>query len=50
MDRVEYTLPLGPLGRLAHLLLVGRQLESIFDFRARTVAEMFGRDEGTEAS
>lgn len=50
VDRVEYALPFGPIGRLAHLLLVRRQLESIFDFRERTVAEMFGLNEGTEAS
>jgi len=50
VDRVEYGLPFGPIGRLAHLLLVRRQLESIFDFRARTAAEMFGPNDGTEAS
>jgi hypothetical protein len=47
---VEYALPFGPVGRLAHLLLVRRQLESIFDFRERTVAELFGQNEGTEAT
>lgn len=49
-DRVTYELPFGPLGRLAHLLLVRQQLESIFGFRERTIAELFGRDEESEAS
>ena len=40
-DRVEYSLPLGPLGRLAHRLVVRRQLEEIFDFRARAIEEIF---------
>lgn len=33
-DRVEYALPLGPLGRLVHALVVRRDLERIFAFRA----------------
>lgn len=32
-DVVEYALPLGPLGTLAHLLFVRRTLARIFDFR-----------------
>lgn len=32
-DRLEYALPLGPLGALAHRLFVRRDLERIFDFR-----------------
>lgn len=32
-DVVEYALPLGPLGTLAHLLFVRRTLTRIFDFR-----------------
>ncbi|MBC7790191.1 MAG: SRPBCC family protein, partial [Anaerolineae bacterium] len=32
-DRVEYTLPLGLLGRVANSLVVRRQLENIFEFR-----------------
>ncbi len=32
-DVVEYALPLGPLGTLAHSLLVRRTLARIFDFR-----------------
>ena len=41
-DRVEYALPAGPLGRLAHALLVRRQLEHIFDYRQQAVTEIFG--------
>ena len=40
-DRVEYSLPFGPLGRLAHRLLVRRQLDTIFDFRRRAIEEIF---------
>ena len=40
-DRVEYELPFGILGRLAHRLLVRRQLESIFRHRARVIGELF---------
>jgi ligand-binding SRPBCC domain-containing protein len=40
-DRVEYELPFGPLGRLVHALRVRRQLEEIFDFRRRTIQEIF---------
>lgn len=32
-DRVEYALPLGPLGRLAHALVVRRDLLRIFAYR-----------------
>jgi ligand-binding SRPBCC domain-containing protein len=41
-DTVTYALPYGPIGRLAHALLVRRQLESIFDFRTRTLAGLLG--------
>ena len=41
-DRVDYALPLGPLGAAAHALLVRRDLERIFDFRAAAVAARVG--------
>jgi ligand-binding SRPBCC domain-containing protein len=41
-DVVEYQLPLGPLGSLAHALFVRRQLTTIFDYRAKVMTEMFG--------
>lgn len=40
-DRVEYELPLGPLGDLAHGLLVRRQLDAIFDHRREVIARLF---------
>lgn len=40
IDVVEYELPFGRLGRLAHALFVARQLRTIFDYRERIVAEM----------
>jgi ligand-binding SRPBCC domain-containing protein len=40
-DRVHYELPLGVLGRIAHRLLVRRQLCAIFDYRASQVRRVF---------
>jgi len=37
-DRVTYIMPFEPLGSLVHKLWVGRQLRTIFDFRATAVA------------
>jgi ligand-binding SRPBCC domain-containing protein len=42
-DRVRYALPFGPLGRLAHALFVRRDLERIFDYRRRAVADALAR-------
>lgn len=39
-DRVDYALPFGPLGRIAHALLVKHQLRAIFDYRARRIREL----------
>ena len=41
-DLLHYRLPLGPLGELANLLFVRRQLEKIFDFRREKLKAMFG--------
>jgi ligand-binding SRPBCC domain-containing protein len=41
-DQVSYEVPFGPLGSLAHVLFVRRQLEHIFDFRENKIAELFG--------
>jgi len=41
-DRVEYELPLGPLGDLAHGIFVKRKLQGIFDFRTTTLERLFG--------
>lgn len=40
-DVVNYALPLGALGRLAHALLVKRDVERIFDHRALCVSLLF---------
>jgi ligand-binding SRPBCC domain-containing protein len=40
-DVVEYQLPFGMLGRLAHAALVRRRLDRIFDYRARVIAARF---------
>lgn len=41
-DEVDYALPFGFLGRLAHILFVRKKLESIFDFRHRKLEMLFG--------
>lgn len=43
-DRVTYEIGWGPLGWIAERLWVRRQLEAIFDFRARKTAEVFARE------
>jgi len=40
-DIVDYELPFGPLGRLAHAAVVRRQLDAIFDYRRRVIADLF---------
>jgi ligand-binding SRPBCC domain-containing protein len=40
-DCVDYELPLGPLGDLAHTLFVRRQLKHIFDFRHQALLAIF---------
>ena len=42
IDIVEYELPLGPLGRIAHSWIVRAQLEAIFDYRREAVGARFG--------
>lgn len=46
-DVVDYELPFGPLGRLAHALLVRRELKRIFDYREREIARLFPHRPGT---
>ena len=43
-DRVRYALPLWPLGELAHLALVRRDLERIFSFRQQRIARLLAQD------
>ncbi len=40
-DEVEYDLPLGFLGRWLHQRVIRSDLEAIFDYRARRVADYF---------
>lgn len=44
-DEVHYALPFGPVGRIAHALFVQRQLETIFDYRARVIDQLFATDQ-----
>ncbi|MEP6645307.1 MAG: SRPBCC family protein [Acidobacteriaceae bacterium] len=41
MDEVQYELPLGSLGRLAHTLKVKKDVETIFAYREKMVRELF---------
>ncbi|REC50387.1 SRPBCC family protein [Chryseobacterium pennipullorum] len=40
-DTVDYELPLGIFGRIAHQLFVKEKLKSIFDFRYRVLDDLF---------
>ena len=40
-DRVEYEVPFGPIGEVARVLFVKRQVESIFDFRREACKKIF---------
>jgi ligand-binding SRPBCC domain-containing protein len=42
-DVVRYALPLGPLGEMARLALVTRDLDRIFDFRQSEIARRFNK-------
>lgn len=41
-DIVDYKLPFGILGRLAHPILVKPKLKEIFDYRFKKLIELFG--------
>lgn len=41
-DLVHYGLPFGPLGSIAHGLMVRRQLNEIFSFRTQALVDRFG--------
>ena len=43
LDRVNYQLPLGVIGKLVHPLIVEKKLNDIFNHRIRQVEEIFGR-------
>ncbi len=44
-DEVRYRLPLGLLGRFAHLLTVRKKLQKIFAYRKNTLHKIFTPDE-----
>ena len=41
-DILDYGMPLGPLGAIAHGLFVKKQVQGIFEHRKKVLAEMFG--------
>ncbi len=41
-DCVDYRLPFGPLGAVAHRMVVARQLRAIFTFRQRAMDDLLG--------
>ena len=41
VDRVEYEMPLGPLGSFAKVIFVKRTLDRIFDYRRDAIARLF---------
>ncbi|WP_337176390.1 SRPBCC family protein [Paludisphaera sp.] len=47
-DEVRYALGFGPIGRLVHAWTVRRDVETIFDYRARRMEELFGNGSARE--
>jgi hypothetical protein len=47
LDRVEYDVPLGPLGDVARALFVTRTVERIFDFREHAIEGLLGARQTT---
>jgi ligand-binding SRPBCC domain-containing protein len=42
-DEVNYVLPFGFLGTLAHALFVRKRIEAIFKYRTKAIEELFGK-------
>ena len=42
-DTVDYVLPFGLLGKMAHLLFVKKKLENIFNFRYIVLEKLFNQ-------
>lgn len=40
-DTVHYALPFGPVGLLTQAVIVGRDIEDVFEYRARTIRDLF---------
>lgn len=49
-DTVEYALPFGPAGSLAHHLFVRRWLDGIFDYRAAMTARLLGTEDKVDSA
>lgn len=45
-DELNYSLPFGPLGRLAHWLFVGREVNAIFEHRKGVLEKLFNVSTG----
>lgn len=45
-DRITYDVGWGPLGDLLHAVWIGRQLDTIFDYRAQQIAAHFASPAG----
>lgn len=43
-DELEYALPMGPLGNIAHTLYVKNRLKEIFDYRFEKVDQLFNQN------
>lgn len=41
VDKVNYALPFGIIGRIVHRLIVRKQVEEIFDYRRKVLEELF---------
>lgn len=41
-DEIRYSMPFGILGQIVHSLIVRKQLQRIFNCRARAIEQMFG--------
>lgn len=50
VDEVEYQLPAGPLGPLAHALFVRRSLDQIFRHRQTVIERLFGAANDRQAT
>lgn len=46
-DIIDYKIPFGILGQLAHPILVKKQLKQIFAYREKKLIELFGKVEGS---
>jgi ligand-binding SRPBCC domain-containing protein len=42
-DELNYAIPYGIIGRLAHLIFVGREVSAIFDFRYKILEQFFNK-------